>query len=768
MFRAVYTSCAFLCLFLLAWTPALSGDDSYQADSCGSIRGRVIDAVSGSPVAGARLEVEGSGLGTFADSFGRFMMAKVPAGNHGLTVRSVGFERGTISAVVFPGKAAAVTVFLQPQPINLGTTTVRGTYAAPVPIAPGALEFSSEELTQSAGPAGDISRIVSIHPGVAKVTDLFNGLAVRGGTPIENGFYLDDIEIPNINHFPSCGSTGGTIGLLDVEFLREVNFSAGGFPAAYGDRLSSITSLTFREGNRGEFDARVDASPIGLGAAAEGPAGHRGSWFFSTRHWFIDVLADLIELGIATRFSDYQGKILYDVSRGDRVSVLGVGGKDRARLDKEQAIKHGSPVYYLYGGHEYAVGAVWRHQWGETAELNTSLAVLETKLDHRFFDTDNDREYISTASRERTYQFRTVTFTRLSDLSDLRFGVEGKYGHAAFNIDNDRLFDHLGGVLPATTLIETVRSAKLGGFCEISLRPVSGVEAVFGTRYDHCDYNRHSHLSPRFLISVRPTRNTTVNAAVGLYYQNLPLFILAYREANRRLNDPVARHYILGIKYRLVEHTDLSVEGYVKDYRKFPVSPSYSSLFIIDEMTQSEYFGDFDNLVAEGKAHTYGVDVIFQKRLVRGFYGIISGSWSRSRYLAMDDTWRDRICDNRVVVGIEGGYQRKDAWDFNLRWIFAGGTPYTPLNITMSRRFNEDIRDFNRINEERYPDYHVLNVQVERRFKISGSHLILYLAVWNVYNRKNVHEYYWNELERRQDVLPQVGILPLIGLKLYL
>ena len=75
---------------------------------------------------------------------------------------------------------------------------------------------------------------------------------------MENSFYVDNIEIPNINHFPTQGASGGPIGLINVDFIESVDFRAGGSSATYGDRLSSVMDIRFRDGNRSEFDGQLD------------------------------------------------------------------------------------------------------------------------------------------------------------------------------------------------------------------------------------------------------------------------------------------------------------------------------------------------------------------------------------------------------------------------------------------------------------------------------------------------------------------------------
>ena len=156
---------------------------------------------------------------------------------------------------------------------------------------------------------------------------------------------------------------------------------------------------------------------------------------------------------------------------------------------------------------------------------------------------------------------------------------------------------------------------------------------------------------------------------------------------------------------------------------------------------------------------------MLQKKLARKIYGLISGSYFRARYKDYDGIWRDRIYDNRYMITIEGGYKPNSRWEFGLRWVYAGGAPYTPFDVSASQAANRGIYDTERINEERLPDYHSLNLRIDRRFNFRRSNLIVYLSIWNVYARQNVASYYWNEIRNQQDTFNQWGTLPALGLE---
>ena len=156
---------------------------------------------------------------------------------------------------------------------------------------------------------------------------------------------------------------------------------------------------------------------------------------------------------------------------------------------------------------------------------------------------------------------------------------------------------------------------------------------------------------------------------------------------------------------------------------------------------------------------------MIQKKLATDFYGMASASYFNTKYQTLDGTWKNRIFDNRYTMSIEGGYKPNSNWEFSLRWIYAGGTPYTPFDENLSHVNNSGIFDSNKINKKRYPDYHSLNIRFDRRFHFTNSNIIFYLSVWNAYNQKNIASYFWNESENKQDATYQWGMLPIFGIE---
>jgi hypothetical protein len=735
----------------------------------GSVQGQAVDARTQSPLPGVSVSIPIMERVTRTGADGRFVMDGVPVGSFVLEFRSIGYRPTAVSDVIVkPNRITYADAPLEPVPVELESIVVMSGYFPKEESQPTSIiGFSGEEIRRAPGSAGDVSRIMASLPSVAKVNDQTNSLIVRGGSPIENSFYVDNIQIPNINHFPTQGASGGPIGLLNVDFIKDVDFKTGGFSAAYGDRLSSVMDIGFRDGNRSEVDGQVDMNLAGFGGVAEGPLGGRGSWLLSARRSYLDLLIKMVDVGstVAPRYSDYQGKVSLDLGKGHKLTILGVGAEDRMTSDSSVAVENAMIVFGNQDLRQGTVGTNWRALWGGGIS-NTSLSYTGSRFMEDYYETTTGNHLFQNRSLENAFTLRNVNTMPLGSSHSIDFGIEAK--HYVIHYDNyyAEYTDALGELTPELVVDERVGESKLSAFGSYTVRPWARLALNLGVRADHFTFSDNSYLSPRASLSYRLTDRTSLTAATGVYYQSLPAILLAQTEENRDLHDPRAIHYIIGLTHMLSDHTQLTVEAYHKDYDFFPVNPAQPSLFVIDELFyRYGFFMNHEQLVDEGQARTSGIEASIQKRLARDVYGLLTAAYFRSEYAGGDDVWRDRVFDNRVVLSAEGGYKPNSSWEFSARWIYAGGPPYTPLDLEQSSALNRGVLDGSRINGARYPDYHSLNVRFDRRFNFSGSNMIVYLSVWNAYNRKNVANYYWNEVEGRQDRSYQWSALPIFGVE---
>jgi hypothetical protein len=193
------------------------------------------------------------------------------------------------------------------------------------------------------------------------------------------------------------------------------------------------------------------------------------------------------------------------------------------------------------------------------------------------------------------------------------------------------------------------------------------------------------------------------------------------------------------------------------------MDPTDPTKFVFDDGSSNSRFGRYENMVSDGRAWSRGVEVMLQKKMAKNLYGLVSLAVFKTKYKGLDGVWYDRNFDNQYLFNIFGGYRPSKKWELSFRWSYAGGVPYTPFDIAQSTAVNSGIIDTDRINDARYPDYHALKIRYDRRFLYRNSSLVMYLELWNVYNRENTSFYYWNTIDNKEDFAPQWSFFPIGG-----
>ncbi len=757
-----------LLIFYFLIVPALLF--AQQADSekppQGTLKGKIVNAETQEPLIGVNVIVIGTVLGAATDLNGNFIVNNVPVGSYNVDFSYIGFQRVIRpDVIVRPERITFLNFGLQEIALQGEEIVVSAGYFQKEETEPtSSVSLNSEEVRRAPGSVGDVSRVLLALPSTAQVIDNVNDLMVRGGSSFENGFYVDNIRIPNINQFPSRGTTGGPIGMINVDFIEDVSFSAGGFSAAYGNKLSSIVDISFREGNTDKTEYQADLSLAGFGAIAEGPLpNNKGSWFLSARKSFLDLIVDMIGTGSAPRYGDVHGKLTYDLNNNHRISFLNIFGDSKIEHILEDSRDDGNPYYGKYDGMQNTFGMTWRYIWGGNGYSKTSVS-------HSFVSSDNiwNKTATETLSQTDTYtegavRLRNVNYYQLNSRNKIEFGVDTEYEYADYDYFFAPYISRLGVEEPGIQLNDKFNTSKSGAFISYTMNPAANTSVTMGIRGDYYEFNDRFHISPRISGSYNVSDRLTLNAAAGIYSQELPIFILSQKSENNMLKSPKAYHYIAGLEYMLTPTTKMSLEVYNKEYRNFPLDPGDPTFFTIDEGVMN--FRPDYSLVDNGRAYSRGVELLIQKKLAKDFYGMVSGAYYRCRYKDYNGTWRDRMYDTKYIFNVLGGYKPGNKWEYSTRWNFSGGMPYSPFDQTLSTQLNSGVIDQTRIHSERFPNYHSLNFRVDRRFTFQSSSLVTYLSLWNVYNQKNVSFYYWNEIENKQDEIFQWSFIPLIGLE---
>lgn len=576
---------------------------------------------------------------------------------------------------------------------------------------------------------------------------------------------IDNIRVPNINHFPFQGTAGGAISLINVDFIDEVEFFAGGFSSIYGDRLSSVMNLRFREGNRESYNGQLSLDFSGAGLMVEGPLPrHKGSWMFSARRSYLDLLTKILDAGASVGYSDFQGKAVYPLSQRSTLTLLGILGVDKSRVTREDAMDLGESLFGDSRNRQHTVGLNWFWMWSDNGYTDTSLSHSFTCFQYDFWKTAPATAFLENRSEEENWHLRSVSVYNIHYAHKLRFGFEGEHLTSRYHYTTAPYTNTSGQNIPEVRKNIEVPATKAAVFAEYSLTLFSRLTLNFGLRADYFSHTQHTGISPRSSLMLTLSPRTSISASAGFFRQQVPLLLLYRNPLNKTLKEPMASHLSIGVNHMLGDSLRLSTEAYYKSYQNLPVAPEQPSLCVLDDLFGYTMFGD-QPLGDTGKGRAYGIEFILQKKLKEKVYGMICGSWSRSQYRDMGGTWRDRGFDNRYVFALQGGYKPNRKWEYSIRWVIAGGLPYTPFDLEASQTANSGIYDESQINAKRLPAYHSLNLRIDRRYHFRGSNLIFYLSMWNAYNRKNPASYYWNEIQNKPDYTYQFSILPVFGIE---
>ncbi|HPG73855.1 MAG TPA: TonB-dependent receptor, partial [Bacteroidales bacterium] len=265
----------------------------------GAIQGRIFEEASNAPLPFSNIYIEGTAVGATSDYDGNFLITGLDAGIYRLTAQSLGYETTFTEEIrVSPGKTANINIAMRTAALQLTEVTVKASIFKKVEEVPVSLRsIGVSEIENNPGANRDISKVIQSFPGVAAFSGQNrNDIIVRGGASNESRFFLDDIEIPNINHFATQGASGGTNGIINADFIREVDFYSGAFPANRGNALSGVFNFKQIDGNKEDlrFRGSLGASEIAL--SLDGPLGERTTFLVSARRSYLQFLFKLIGL----------------------------------------------------------------------------------------------------------------------------------------------------------------------------------------------------------------------------------------------------------------------------------------------------------------------------------------------------------------------------------------------------------------------------------------------------------------------------------------
>jgi outer membrane receptor for ferrienterochelin and colicin len=750
-----------LCLFLLSTIVFASENPA------GKIEGKIIDKDTKQEIIGAIIEVMNTSHKTVTDVNGNFEISGMEERTYNLKITAPYYVIAyKTDVVVSSAQSAKILIEMKVSSYEFDAIEVSAARifdkTSDMNVSTNAL--SPEEIRRAPGAVEDLNRMIQTLPGVTTATDSRNDLIVRGGSPIENYILVEGIEVPNINHFGTQGASGGPIGMINVDFLNDVSFSAGGFPAKYGDRLSSIMDIKYRDGDKNNLTGKFDLGIAGAGFIIEGPVQDgKSSYLFSARKSYLDLILPATGLTAVPNYTNFNLKVTYDLSKEHKLVLLGLGGIDKIKFggidDEDDPFIDKTD----FDGWQSVVGL--SHKWlvGNNTFIQSSLS---NNLYQRSIESDSiGKPTFTNNSLDGEYIFKSDVSHRFSNSDLMELGVVTKYLRNDNEIFRSERVDEFENLLGEFNYNNTAEAFKFGSYIQYTKSLFNHVDLTLGLRYDYFDaINNNDVLSPRGSLSYSLLPNLKINTAYGIYHQAPPLLWIVGDERNKNLEFIKTNQFVSGLEYYPSEDIKMTLEFFNKDYSDYPASVTNPQVTYANAGAEYGTLG-LEHLVPASEGYARGIEFFIQKKLTEDFYGMLNYSFTEIRFKSLDGIERPSVFDYKNVFTLILGYKFSKKIEVSTKYRFMGGRPYTPFDIEKSTSLNNDIYDYNLYNALRFDDYYRLDIRIDYRFEFNGWNLITFLDLQNALNKENVEQIVWNEKENRQDEVLQWKFLPVGGIK---
>jgi hypothetical protein len=747
----------FICSLIFVFSLSLS------AFSQGTIRGQIVNPVNNQAVPFANVLVMGTELGAISSEDGFYEIVNVPPGLYNVRASFVGYKTSTAYEIqVNLAKAVQLDFELSEDASELSEVVVSSEFSRSEETPLSVRKLNSNEIERYPGGNRDISRVIQSLPGVASTASFRNDIIIRGGAPNENKFFVDEIEVPVINHFATQGSSGGPVGILNVNLIKNVDLIAGGFPANRMDALSSFFEFTLKEGRRDKMATQLTLGASELTLSNEGPIGEKTTYLLSARRSYLQGLFRLIGLPFLPTFNDFQAKTTTKINDKTELTFIGVGAIDSFVLnqdvpDEETDDERADRLYLLdvlpiQSQWNYATGLKlkrFRENGFWTFVLSRNMLNNES---YKYAGNDESNEvnllfrYISQES-ENKFRAENSIFGKGYTL---KYGVNYQYSRYFINNFDRAALASSGQVIDVES---TSNFNQYGAFISGSKKfytdrlLVTGGVRVDGADFAETASNPLNQISPRVSFSYQLKPNLFATANVGIYYQKPAYTVLGFQDndgvlVNRENDVRYIRNsqLIAGIELVVPEkNRRFTAEAFYKRYNNYPSS-------IRNGIALANLGADFgiignEPVASNAEGRAYGIEFLAQQRLFNNFYGIAAVTLVRSEFTNPNtEGFIPSSWDNKFIVSLTAGKRFGNNWEIGARWRFLGGTPYTPFNEAESALIsNWDLRgqpifDYTQINAIRLPAFHQLDLRLDKKYFFKNWNFNWYVDIQNAYN----------------------------------
>ena len=790
-----------------------------------TIRGVVTDQESKTPIIGAAVIVVDSDplIGTTTDLDGKFTLTKVKVGRVDLKVTYLGYAPRTLSGIeLFSGKELVLNVEMQEMVMKQDEVVVKASRRKEEVLntmtTVSARVFSTEEASRYAGTRNDVSRMATNFAGVRGANDATNDIVIRGNSPTGLLWRLEDIDIPNPNHFGNLGSTGGPVSMLNSNVLSNSDFLTAAFPSEYGNGISGVFDLKMRHGNneKHEFLGQIGFNGVELGA--EGPFSKKSgaSYLINFRY---STLA-LFKLGgvdfgtgdATPQYTDMSFKVRIPTKKAGIFEMFGMGGISSIEFIASEQDDNSSNFYTQGNIDVYdrtktgVVGFSHTYLFKNASYLKMTLAG-STQLNQDVVDSvdinKHPFEWYKQNFQDHRFQGSMYYKKKFSAKHNLKVGTRTT---VFYSILQDSAF------IPSWDDYETLTdfdgvTALIQPYAQWQWRWSDAWTMNTGLHGQVLTLNGSYAIEPRWGLQWKLNPRHKLSLAYGLHSQMVALdkYFLVMEDStgnkktpNRDLDFVRSHHVVLGYDWSLPFDMRIKIEAYYQYIYNAGIdsdSSSYSTLNV-GSFTQEGP----DDIVNGGTGTNYGLELTFEKFLTNGYYWLLTASLYDSKYIGSDGIQRNTVFNGNYVVNVLGGYElqlnRKNpklrepkptfnerqlkrfnkkqqsrlatrhSLKFDVKFTLAGGSRYTPIDLAASAIAKKAVYMDESAYSKQFEPYYRLDLGLTYRMSRPKVTQEFSASCQNVTDKANPLYNQYNPDENRLVNVNQLGIYPLLQYKI--
>ncbi len=746
------------------------------AQSTQTLRGKVVDEVSKSPLIGATVQVaSAASIGATTDVDGNYSIANVSLGRQTIRVSYLGYEEQTIpNVIVTAGKEVVLNLALTESIRQLDEVVVTDnpnsdkTATNNDLAAVSARSFNVDDTKRYAGALGDPSRMAANFAGVVGGNDSRNDIVVRGNSPTGMLWQLEGLNIPNPNHFGALVSTGGPVSMLNGNNLDKSDFITSAFPAQYGNAVAGVFDIKLKEGNNQKLEKLAQIGFNGFELGLEGPLSKskRSSFIINYRYSTLGVFQKLgIEFGTGGNTPNYQDlnyKFTFPGKKNGKFVLFGINGNSSIELlgSKTDLTKSSSDLYGNENQDSYPTYATNIN--GISYESNLSSKTF-AKVTLGYSSTDesftadsltrNAALAVTGKFKQAESKFKTnktsfvfYTRTKFDSKNSITSGVYMDY--LSFDLFNKDYFANVNKDTVRVNINENNVLTQAYSQWKHRFSPHFTLGA--GAHLQNYSLNGQTVVEPRASFTYQINGSQSLSVGYGLHHQ-APSIYTSYVQAksttekgypNKNLNFIESNHYVLTYDLNFSESMRLKAETYYQQLTNIPIERKPSAFSAINTGT-SFAPSDRVDLVSNGTGTNYGIELTLERFFSKGYYFLITSSLFDSKYKGSDNVERNTVYNTGYVFNALAGKEfrvgrNKNYLTFNIKATTIGGKYLTPLDFNASKKRGYAVYTESKAWSEKQNPYFRMDFRIAYRKEYKRSTLEYSLDFQNLTGNQNI------------------------------